>query len=238
MTENPAPDVTDRRSEQQAHFGNTAWQEWKGLWRDPITLFTLCLAIVGFLQWCTLKNMRDDAIATERAFVFTNNAELAPNKDKNPTNWLFSPIWENGGATTTEGLILQGNYTMIDWEPAMTRCDFKVVQPLVSIGSKGRTKLAFFSIPSDAIKAFQSGTAKSFHIWGWAKYGDGFGTQRITRFCWVPEAILGDPVDGPSLRIIHSLCPEGNCIDDECKKEDEKLFPNGAPKSCEIKVLH
>jgi hypothetical protein len=32
-----------------------AWQEWRQRWRDPITLFTLFLVIVGGLQWCTLE---------------------------------------------------------------------------------------------------------------------------------------------------------------------------------------
>jgi hypothetical protein len=71
-------------------FTASAWSEWKRRWRDPITLFTLLLVIVGILQWCTLRasdnTFKQTLIIGQRAFVFPSIGALymSPNADQDP----------------------------------------------------------------------------------------------------------------------------------------------------------
>jgi|SRR6185437_6432659 len=236
MSENATPEEETECSGHQRDPGDSAspWPDWKKrFFEEPISLFTLLLVIIGALQFCTLKITNDNYVATERAFVFANTAELIPDRTTNPDAWWFAPHWENGGNTTTQKLSMQGNWANIStWEDKMTRCDFAVQKPKTEIGPKSFIEVPFFSIPTAIL------TSKNLHIWGHAQYDDGFNTGRITRFCWTPTVLLGDPTNGNyRITLIHSLCLKGNCIDDECKQEDNELFPDG-PATCQMSIAH
>ena len=60
MTGDDASGNPDQQPKQNEARPLSAWQEargeWIRRWRDPITLFTLLLVIVGGVQWCTLHD--------------------------------------------------------------------------------------------------------------------------------------------------------------------------------------
>jgi hypothetical protein len=63
---------------------HSPWKEWRRKWRDPITLFTLLLVIVGALQWCTLQNTDETLRLQQRAWLSPTGAKLfgIPTKDE------------------------------------------------------------------------------------------------------------------------------------------------------------
>ena len=45
-----------------------------------------------------------------------------------------------------------------------------------------------------------------------------------TRFCFDVKHVTGNPRDeNATLKMLYGLCTEGNCTDDQCKAEDEKM---------------
>jgi hypothetical protein len=75
---------------------HSPWKEWRRKWRDPITLFTLLLVIVGALQWCTLQNTDETLRLQQRAWHAPVGAKLfwIPTKDE-PIN--FRLVLVNSG---------------------------------------------------------------------------------------------------------------------------------------------
>src|SRR5438874_13317816 len=70
-----------------------------------VAFFTLILAIVGILQWLTLKNTDETARQTQRAFVISYDLAIVPIVvDNDIVYWKVAPMIENSGNSTTEGM--------------------------------------------------------------------------------------------------------------------------------------
>lgn len=217
----------------------TAWKEWADRWRrDPLTIFTFLLVVVGAFQWHTLEKTDETAKAAQRASIFINDAELLPHNDGTPTSWWVVPLWENGGNIAAQELTFHINLVLAELPRGFTRCNIPAEQPRITIGPHSISKVAVFPIDSAILNKLREGSLKDAQIWGWAQYLDGVGTNRITRFCWKPTGLTGDPNKADSkLRMIHTLCSEGNCTDSECQKEDQELHPGLPLKKCDMQII-
>lgn len=82
MTKNPhqKPTATSNDKQKPPKGLTTFWVDWKGRLLDPITLFTLLLVVVGFLQWTILKQ-------TDETLRLQNRAWIAPIRLIPPENF-------------------------------------------------------------------------------------------------------------------------------------------------------
>jgi hypothetical protein len=200
---------------------------------DAITKFTAVLVVVGALQWQTFENTDLAGRITNRAYIFIRDIQMVSAFDGNQLLWSFIPVWENGGNTTTKEMTSFINY----FEPMngdlpefFSRCDFetKIPNPNIVLGPKQPSNIAFWELRPEVLKQFQDGGAKKLYFWGYTKYKDQFTSdQHITRFCFDVKRIIGDPNDrNASMKVLYGLCSFGNCTDEECHSEDQKLLPS------------
>jgi hypothetical protein len=69
--------ITSNQTRQNDSEGlSAATREWKRRWRDPITLFTLLLVIVGGLQYCTLEKTDETLKVQQRAWLASAGTNL------------------------------------------------------------------------------------------------------------------------------------------------------------------
>jgi hypothetical protein len=196
-------------------------------WTKGLVAVGALTAGILVLQYFILKASDETYRITNRPYVFLQDISLAGDGKK----WDFIPQWVNGGNITTKDMKMRINFVGLDAAPGVnpgfSRCDV-ISQPSAPIvlGPKQVSSVAFFNTPSETFVDFQKGDAiKKLYLWGRATYYDGFTSkQRITRFCFDIERILGNPTDSDAnLRMLHTLCTEGNCTDDECDREDDRL---------------
>jgi hypothetical protein len=206
---------------------------------QAVAAWTRLLVFVGAvtagvlaLQYCILRNSDETARITNRPYVFLQDVSLiGDGKD-----WFLIPQWVNGGNITTRDMKMRVNLVGLSEAPGVnpgfTRCDVRS-QPSAPIvlGPKQVSTVAFLSTPSGTFSDFQVGSTKKLYLWGRATYHDDLSKgQRITRFCFDIEKVSGNPLDpDANLRLLHSLCPEGNCTDEDCDKEDASLPPPVCP---------
>lgn len=197
-------------------------------WTKGLVAVGVLTAVALILQYFILRTSDETYRITNRPYVFLQDISLAGDGKK----WDFIPQWVNGGNITTKDMKMRINFVGLDAAPGVnpgfSRCDV-ISQPSspIVLGPKQVSSVTFFSAPGETLLAFQKGTTKKLYLWGRATYNDGFTSkQRITRFCFDIDNILGNPTDSnANLRVLHTLCAEGNCTDDECDKEDNSLPP-------------
>jgi hypothetical protein len=158
---------------------------------------------------------------SQRAFVFINRIELTPYKQGDTVSWTLIPIWENSGNTPPVEGHMYVNWLPVPQPAGFSKCQIgSSVQPLISIAPHGTTNVASVSFPAIALNNFKNGQRPKLNIWGWFKYKDVIvGDTHITRFCWDITRVIGNPDDVSNpVSLLHSLCEEGNCFDDDCKE--------------------
>jgi hypothetical protein len=199
-------------------------------WTRIVGIFTFGLSVIGVGTVCILWKTDQTARDINRAFVFLRDISLGAIAEDGETRWLTVPIWENGGNTPTRDMKSKISVLVapIKFPDGISRCDFNARAAPVPIvlGPKATSKVRFFEMPSKMISQFQDTKGiKTFYVWGWATYRDVFSdSERITRFCLDVSHVIGNPNDASTdIRLSYGLCSEGNCTDDECKKEDERL---------------
>ena len=171
----------------------------------------------------------ETARAANRAYVFLQDLSFTAVKVDGKLAWAVTPQWANGGNTTTKDMNMHvGFWGADDSDPrpyGYSRCatDAKAV-PFV-LGPKQISAVGLAQFDPDVFEAIQSRNAKQFKSWGWARYTDQFSDKpRITRFCFDIKHVTGNPRDeNATLKMLYGLCTEGNCTDDQCKAEDEKM---------------
>jgi hypothetical protein len=79
------------------------FRDWLGRCREPISLFTLFLVIVGALQWCTLQNTDETLRIAQRAWLTTIGVRLItpPIKDQ---SIFFAILITNSGREPATGV--------------------------------------------------------------------------------------------------------------------------------------
>lgn len=172
-------------------------------------------------QYLILRTSDETYRITNRPYVFLQDISIVGDGQK----WNLIPQWVNGGNITTKDMKMRINLAGLDAapgvKPGFSRCD-AIPQPSAPIvlGPKQVSSVTFLTTPSEPFLGFQRGTIKKLYLWGRATYYDGFTIRpRITRFCFDIISILGNPTDSnANLRMLHTLCTESNCTDDECDK--------------------
>jgi hypothetical protein len=161
----------------------------------------------------------------------SNNAEK---------RWALEEIWKNSGRTQTKDFHTQvtAASTAQPFPSGFSRCTTDVQEVRVPIGGESTSSSLGPEVTAQ-IHRFQSGDQPFFYIWGRSEYEDAITHEpHKTRFCWQVLSVYGSP-DDPSANItsVHSLCGEGNCIDDECDEEDRALYaiPNTS-NACRINI--
>ena len=196
-----------------------------------MAISTALTVVVLALQLYILKTTDETFRVTNRAYVFLRDIALTGIAVGNGVDWAVIPQWVNGGNTTTKEMKMRTALLAYD-NPAIylrgfTRCDPNPKSPTVPVvlGPKQTSTTMFYEAPSTPFKGFQDGTFKKLYMFGWARYFDQFSDkQRVTRFCFDIQRVVGNPADANSnLQLLHGLCTEGNCTDNECEKEDEQL---------------
>jgi hypothetical protein len=91
----------------------SAWGDWRRRWRDPITLFTLFLVVVGALQWRTLEKTDETLKVQQRAWLTPIAATLLspPEKDAG-INFLI--LFTNSGREPATGVKVKIKNSTID----------------------------------------------------------------------------------------------------------------------------
>jgi hypothetical protein len=216
------------------------WTRVVGIWTRGLVIIGVITAVVlggqAYLLWMTDNTAR----ISNRPYVFLRDIVFTGVDVGGKPRWAGTPIWENGGNTSTGLMKSRLNLTLAITEAqgvnlslpsGFTRCDMNLKAPTVEsfLGPKASSKARFFDLDADAFARFQQHPQKrASHIWGWARYADPFSErERITRYCLDVQHVIGDPNDIKSdLRLSYSLCSEGNCTDGDCEAENEKLQPN------------
>jgi len=160
----------------------------------------------------------------QRAFVFINRAELTPFKEGETAWWAFSPIWENSGNTPpVDGHMYVNQLPELQaLRPGFSKCQIgDSVQPLISVAPHGTTNVAALNMSGYALRLFKTGQRNKLYIWGWFTYRDTIVNEpHMTRFCWDVKRVIGNPDNTDnSVNLLHMLCDEGNCFDDDCKED-------------------
>jgi hypothetical protein len=116
----PANNSDQNRSVTSSGNPNGAWKEWKNRWRDPITLFTLLLVVVGGLQYCTLEKTDDTLKLQQRAWLAPIGANLTKNPEKDG-GIAFAVLFTNSGREPATGVKVQIKNSAIDsYDPKFT----------------------------------------------------------------------------------------------------------------------
>lgn len=199
-------------------------------WSNPITWFTLVLAIgTLFLWWETRKQAkitRDALISTKRAIMsfvdFVHEWHFDP--ETKTYWWTIEPRWQNVGDTPTKNLQID---TMCSLREDPLPDDFEFqgsgdIERPICLGPKGILKGVAGVITGKNVTRVREGKG-FFYIWGTAHYNDVFeGTDpHITRFCFHLSDIFGYP-EKPSLKgkitkLVFSYYGRHNCADEDCK---------------------
>jgi hypothetical protein len=204
------------------------WTKVVGNWTRGLVFVGIITAVILVLQLSSFWQADDTSRITNRPYVFLQDILLAGDGK----TWKFIPQWMNGGNITTQDMKMRINLVGLGESPGVrdgfSRCD--VISgpsaPIV-LGPKQVSSVAFFDTPAKTFVDFQKGTTKKLYIWGWARYRDDFSKKpRTTRFCFDIRSIVGNPTRPNSeIKLLHNLCTESNCTDDECDKEDANLPP-------------
>jgi hypothetical protein len=160
---------------------------------------------------------------SQRAFVFINRAELTPFKEGEAAWWALIPIWENSGNTPPVDGRMYVNQIPEQQalRPGFSKCQVgDSVQPLISVAPHGTTNVAALDLSAVELNLFKNGQRKKLYIWGWFTYKDTIVNEsHMTRFCWDVKRLIGTPDDTANpVNLLHALCDEGNCFDDDCKE--------------------
>jgi hypothetical protein len=91
----------------------SAWIEWRRRWRDPITLFTLFLVVVGLLQYCTLEKTDDTLKIQQRAWLTPIAATLVKTPEKD-AGISMAILFTNSGREPATGVRVQIKNSTID----------------------------------------------------------------------------------------------------------------------------
>ena len=204
-------------------------------WKFRVEILTLigifCAAAVALYQWRAMVESnyinREALISVQRAFVSFKTIKAVGIKDNNEriTDWRFSIIWENTGATPTRFLrqhvnmygpvkLLPSNFSFSDRGPSENR--------IALIAAKATTSVNFPPVPLVSLSKIKKG---EYHLyfWGWASYRDIFEDSKahLTKFCYELTEVSEDILKGKKGKFNFSICSTHNCIDKNCPDYDQ-----------------
>jgi hypothetical protein len=212
-------------------------------WTRRVGQLTCVMAIIAALTAWILWRTDETSRIANRAYVFISDVRLAPVNDGGKLMWAVIPVWENGGNTSTRDLKTYINFAGIlekDLPAFFSRCDFENSSPIpgMVLGPKQASTASYMEKPPEVFSQFQNHGMKKLYLWGYAKYREQFSNEeRITRFCFDVQRIVGKPEDGASaLKILYAMCRAGNCADDQCYAEDKALLPVDN-KTCKLEFI-
>jgi len=192
-----------------------------------LTVFTLGLLVVGFLQWCTFKKQwatfekTDDTLrAGERAFISVTGLEMTRLEHSIRVQISFY----NSGATPTVNLKWGGyprdkNELRVEKENWLPHefSDADLIQR-ESLGPKSKLSFPFnLGIDEDDISDIKNG--KIFPKFsGKIDYFDTFGDRHQTKFCY---RLFYNPEAHPKDVFGYLSCGGNtNCMDEECERKN------------------
>jgi len=223
--------IADRKHLPQESLSKPWW--WFGQ-RDPIPMFTLCLAaftfllvLVGFFQWSILSKTDETLRTGQRAFVGAV-VELTPTRDPTKSTidlWRVRVVLENSGnseATNIKWRIGGG----IDILPNPENQEVDIQYGDSGSGvllPKGRLQVIDSIIQRSKIAEIIKGQGAYFL--GTVTYEDAFQQSHITKFCahiyggpWnntLPATSIDTVIDRIDLGF--NMCRHNNCADHGCK---------------------
>jgi hypothetical protein len=207
-------------------------------WTRRLGILTIVLAFIAGITACilyvtdqTLKDTLKAGITEQRAFIFRKEYALIPRTEGDKiTGWRVMPVLENSGSVpTTSFYIYTDTFEMpFEFDKGDIRCDVPFAQVYKTIENGIPRLLGPHQISRDeaeirtySVEEIQRPPKLRFFVYGIMKYTDEFSPKpRQTRFC---NAFIfdGDPT---RYGLSYGQAPTrtGNCIDDECEKQDRK----------------
>ena len=241
-----------RAYKEHAKCGQTPSAFWTAAATVVIAIFTIVLAAASIYQGITIartdETTRSALVDVQRALIVADELQIIPMpKDAAaPDYWLVSPIFENGGSTTTKEMAFFPGIVWFDKSPLPSNLIVDTIDPDVSdlrfeerkrfpaaLGPRARIPVYTYIITKDdALRMATSNDNFRVYILGQAKYNDAFeGTpQHTTKFCFRLFGTIGGnngltSIFGFShvtLKTVPGLsyraCFHNNCTDKECKE--------------------
>lgn len=199
-------------------------------WENPITLFTLVLAVTSILlfllAWRQASLTKEAFTKTQRALVFVEDIEFTQNG--NNTDFAISFFWKNNGITPTKGLF---TYVSAAIFPDELPEDFgfpnvkggKSTQ--LYLGAKSNNRSVLGPCALDEITPVWEGKTHMY-CWGWAEYNDVFKNTKRHRFEFCYKVTASKSPSSPkTMSFSHILHDKHNGEDEECLKPVETTWP-------------
>lgn len=187
---------------------------------------TAIFALIAALAACYAAYVAlDNEQKQVRAYVFLKDIRLDYLE-----NGFFDviPEWENSGASQTVSMKARLNFYFSQGEipDGFNFGDLSQANAVpIVLGPKAVTSVTFAPLEKNCLSQFnrRDGISK-FYIWGWAKYRDTLTKdEHTTRFCWdIHKAIFSE--DKKTVRLAHSLCPSGNCSENDCNVPKPAIY--------------
>jgi hypothetical protein len=173
---------------------------------------------------------RQSLVTVQRAFVFIDSFQ----GDVLIDQLIVMPKWRNSGTTPTRYMT-----NWVSWKPFTSEppdefnfpdlgeggdpVDEKDKKPtLAFIGPNATVFAQTITIPKPVLDEMRAGHVRLF-VWGWTKYQDVFGADRMTKFCneikilasWQQGEKVASAISFPNYR-------RHNCTDEECERQETK----------------
>lgn len=172
-------------------------------------------------------------VSVQRAFISFDQTLEATRRvgatDRNATiEWEFRNKLQNDGSTPARHVIQSLSAA---WTPNVMPANFSFFEQRTEppaalvVGAKQTIIGGLVTLPIDILSRIKNRQGH-LYFWGWATYGDIFGTAtHVTMMCTEMLAIDGEPTKSvESVRFSFGACQRHNCADEECKGE-----PYGSP---------
>ncbi len=175
---------------------------WPSYTPDPTAIIGIIAIVAYFLQ---AQIMRKTLVTTNRPYVSMEHIDVPNPVTKinhlgQIDHWVFSPVWQNAGATPTVDLTMWANYTYFpDVYGIPDEFDFpdgssneRGSKVTISPRSTKNGERLSISI-SELNKAWRKNGR--IYIWGWAEYSSDlfrFRSKKRSEFC-VEVIVVGNP---------------------------------------------
>lgn len=212
--------------------GHHFWHRLNAFGTTVIGGFTIVLAVLAGMQWCQMRTANKLNAGTNQPFVYVANMQATFYADHNA---VVQPIWSNSGNTPTVDLNIYSSLKPFIGPmpksynfPDLDAGGQEISNPTLIrtlLPPKGITPGRDTLLTKDQMDQINS-QAVNTYMWGWARYKDRLDIEKIhtTKFCvqlkrFIPSSIDQNGNVGFAGALQWGFCDQGNCADEECKKQ-------------------
>ena len=196
-------------------------------WTDPITILTVILAITSIgLVYISQKQAwltRENAISTQRAFVFLKGIQFGQNLDP-ATNSVnggnIAAVWENSGDTPTRRMntVMNLRIETTDLPYHFDFADNPSERRFALCPPKAVVAMTPLTISLEQMDGIIAGTLHC-HVWGWTEYNDVFIKTRRHRTEFACKVVLGGNARTQNgLSVASIILAQHNGANEECMR--------------------